>query len=158
VAQSNKSRGNPVIAPIYWFPDGQKLATGAALLTLISLNWLFAGTVLAFSCSAALVVSVTVPQPAGSERTAGLYDNTTRGIRIYLKTPRLRGLLAQNISVAAAGAMVIVNSVIIVKTLLGGSDREFAVALACFGGAPCRPVFIQKPTFGTIKPNDCIGP
>src|SRR5262249_26248800 len=72
----------------------------AALLTLISFNWLFAGTVAGFLCSAALVVSVTVPQPSRSERTAGVYDNTTRGIRIYLSTPRLRGLLALNLSVA----------------------------------------------------------
>src|SRR6266566_2111251 len=35
----------------------------AALLTLISFNWLFVGTVVGFFCSAALVLSVTIPQP-----------------------------------------------------------------------------------------------
>ncbi len=106
----------------------------AALLTVITFNWLFVGTVVGFFCSAALVLSVTIPQPQSSERKGGIYENTTRGIRIYLATPRLRGLLALNLSVAAAGAMVIVNTVVVVRGLLGGTDSDVAVALACFGG------------------------
>ena len=106
----------------------------ASLLTVISFNWLFVGTVVGFFCSAALVLSVTIPQPESLERKGGLYENTTRGIRIYLATPRLRGLLALNLSVAAAGAMVIVNTVVIVRGLLGGTDSDVAIALACFGG------------------------
>ncbi len=106
----------------------------AALLTIITFNWLFLGTVVGFLCSAALVLSVTIPQPERSEHEGGIYDNTTRGIRIYLATPRLRGLLALNLSVAAAGAMVIVNTVVIVRGLLGGTDSDVAIALACFGG------------------------
>jgi len=106
----------------------------AALLTVISFNWLFVGTVVGFFCSAALVLSVTIPQPQATERKGGIYENTARGIRLYLATPRLRGLLAFNLSVAAAGAMVIVNTVVIVRGLLGGTDSDVAFALACFGG------------------------
>ena len=106
----------------------------AALLTLVSSNWLFVGTVVGFFCSAALVLSVRVPQPATAQRKGGIYDNTTRGIRIYLATPRLRGLLALNLSVAAAGAMVIVNTVVLVRGLLEGTNSDVAIALACFGG------------------------
>jgi H+ antiporter protein len=106
----------------------------AALLTVITFNLLFIGTVIGFFCSAALVLSVTIPQPQASERKRGIYDNTTRGIRIYLATPRLRGLLALNLSVAAAGAMVIVNTVVLVRGMLHGSDTDVAIALACFGG------------------------
>src|SRR5215203_1227519 len=109
-------------------------ALAAALLTVISFHWLFGGTVVGFLCSAALVVSVTLPQPAKVERTGGIYDKTTRGLRIYLKTPRLRGLLALNLSVAAAGAMVIVNTVVIVRALLDRPENDVAVALGCFGG------------------------
>jgi MFS family permease len=106
----------------------------AALLALITYNWLFVGTVVGFLCSAGLVLSVTVPQPEASNRKGGIYDNTTRGIRIYLATPRLRGLLALNLSVAAAGAMVIVNTVVLVRGILGGTNSDVALALACFGG------------------------
>ena len=59
---------------------------------------------------------------------------TTRGTRIYLKTPRLRGLLALNLAAAAAGAMVIVNTVVFVRTLLGRSNNDVAFGLAAFGG------------------------
>jgi hypothetical protein len=81
-----------------------------------------------------LVLSVTIPQAERSERGGSIYDNTTRGIRIYLATPRLRGLLALNLSVVAAGAMVIVNTVVIVRGLLTGTDSDVAIALAFFGG------------------------
>jgi H+ antiporter protein len=109
-------------------------ALAAALLTIISFHWLFGGTVVGFLCSAALVLSVRLPQAAKAERHGGIYDKTTRGLRIYLKTPRLRGLLALNLSVAAAGAMVIVNTVVIVRGVLGLPENDVAVALGCFGG------------------------
>ena len=109
-------------------------ALAAALLTIISFHGLFGGTVIGFLSSAALVLSVTLPQPKAAEHTGGLYDKTTRGTRIYLATPRLRGLLALNLAVAAAGAMVIVNTVVIVRGLLGRPDTDVALALACFGG------------------------
>jgi predicted MFS family arabinose efflux permease len=57
-----------------------------------------------------------------------------RGVRIYLATPRLRGLLALNLSFAAAGATVIVNTVVIVRGLLDRSDTDVAIALGRFGG------------------------
>lgn len=106
----------------------------AALLTLVSFNWLFFGTVIGFFCSAALVVSVTIPQPPAAGPRRGLYDDMTRGVRVYLATPRLRGLLALNLSVAAAGSMVFVNTVVLVKSAMGGTDGDVALALACFGG------------------------
>ena len=64
----------------------------AALLTIVSFHELFAGTGVGFLASAALVVSVALPSPKPAEKR-GIYDRTTRGLRIYLATPRLRGLL-----------------------------------------------------------------
>lgn len=106
----------------------------AALLTMISFHWLFAGTVVGFLVSAALVVTVLVPQPKPSTAPrGGIYDRTTWGTRIYLATPRLRGLLALNLAAAAAGAMVIVNTVVFVRSVLGRSENDVAIALAAFG-------------------------
>ncbi|MBA4788649.1 MAG: MFS transporter [Rhizobiales bacterium] len=105
----------------------------AALLTLINFHSLFAGTAIGFLASAALVVSVALPSPKASERR-GIYDRTTRGLRIYLATPRLRGLLALNLAVAAASAMVIVNTVVLVQAQFGLGQRSTALALAAFGG------------------------
>jgi MFS family permease len=104
----------------------------AALLGVMSFHALFAGTVLGFLASALLVASVTLPGPAAAERR-GFYDRTTRGLRIYLATPRLRGLLAISFGVAAAGAMVFVNTVVLVQAQWGLPQNALALALASFG-------------------------
>lgn len=109
-------------------------ALAALLLTFINFHWLFGGTVVGFLCSAAFVVSTSLPSPKPAERPAGIYERTTRGLRIYLATPRLRGLLALNLAVSAAGSMVIVNTVVIVQALLGRTQNDVAVALGLFGG------------------------
>ncbi|MBH9378328.1 MFS transporter [Pseudomonas aeruginosa] len=112
----------------------------AALLTVISFHNLFAGTVLGFLVSAALVVSVRLPTTVPGPRR-GIWDRTTRGTRIYLATPRLRGLLAISLAVAAAGSMVIVNTVVIVKARFGLGESEGAWALAAFGGGSMVAAF-----------------
>ncbi|KAF0137229.1 MAG: NreB protein [Xanthobacteraceae bacterium] len=104
----------------------------ALLLVFISFHNLFAGTVIGFLVSAALVMSVTLPSPKPS-KPRGIYDRTTRGIRIYLATPRLRGLLAVNLAVAMAGALVLVNTVVYVQATFGLDQQSTALALAAFG-------------------------
>ena len=104
----------------------------AALLSVISFHSLFAGTVVGFFASAALVLGVRLPSPQPAARR-GVWDRTTRGIRLYLATPRLRGLLAISLAVAAAGSMVIVNTVVLVKAGFGLSEPQVALALAAFG-------------------------
>ncbi|MGU3496648.1 MFS transporter [Xanthobacteraceae bacterium A53D] len=104
----------------------------AALLTVISFHSLFAGTVVGFIGSAVLVMSVVLPSPMPTVRR-GIYERTTQGLRIYLATPRLRGLLALNLAVAAASAMVIVNTVVLVQAGFGLGQTDTALALAAFG-------------------------
>ncbi len=95
----------------------------ALLLTVIGFHNLFAGTVVGFLASAALVVSVALPSPKPAE-PRGVYDRTTRGLRIYLATPRLRGLLALSLAVSAAGSMVIVNTVVLVQATYGLTQQR----------------------------------
>jgi H+ antiporter protein len=104
----------------------------ALLLAVMSYNSLFFGTVVGFTASALLVVSVLLPSPKASE-PRGIYDRTTRGIRIYLATPRLRGLLGLNLAVSSAGAMVLVNSVVLVRGQLGRSESALAWTMFAFG-------------------------
>ena len=105
----------------------------AALLTVVSFPVLFGGTVIGFLASAALVMTVTLPTAVpGPPRS--IWDRTTRGLRLYLATPRLRGLLALNLAVSATGAMVIVNTVVIVQAGFRLAETEVALALAAFGG------------------------
>ena len=105
----------------------------AVLLVFVSYNALFLGTVAGFAGSAVLVVSVILPSPQPTTKR-GIYDRTTRGTRIYLATPRLRGLLSLNFAAAAAGAMVLVNTVVLVRSDLGLGDTHVAIALGAFGG------------------------
>jgi MFS family permease len=114
----------------------------AALLAVVSYHDLFVGTVVGFLGSALLVRTVALPSPKPIEHRGGIYERTTRGIRIYLKTPRLRGLLALNGAVAAAGAMVIVNTVVIVRGLLGGSEADVAIVLAAYGAGSMTVAFV----------------
>jgi H+ antiporter protein len=104
----------------------------ALLLAVMSYNTLFLGTVAGFAASALLVVSVLLPNPKPSE-PRGIHDRTTRGIRIYLATPRLRGLLALNLAAASAGAMVLVNTVVLVRGSLGLPESALAWTMFAFG-------------------------
>ena len=103
------------------------------LLAVLSYNSLFLGTVAGFIASAVLVVSVFLPSPKASE-PRGIYRRTTRGIRIYLATPRLRGLLSLSLAASSAGAMVLVNSVVLVRGQLGLSESALAWTMFAFGG------------------------
>jgi MFS family permease len=105
----------------------------AALLTITGFRTLFLGDAVTFLVSAALVLSVTLPRAKHVERTGGVWSKTTYGIRLYLATPRLRGLLALNLAVTASGAMVIVNTVVYVRSILGGGDSAVAWLSAAAG-------------------------
>lgn len=112
----------------------------AILLGIVASNTLFAGTALGFLVSAALVLSVILPVARTTKRRS-VFERTTRGIRIYLATPRLRGLLAINMAVSAVGAIVFVNTVVYVQSALGLGERQTAIALACFGAGSMLAAF-----------------
>lgn len=109
-------------------------AIAAALLTLISFHGLFAGTSVGFVLSALLVSATQFPLSSITRVVESPYARAMRGMRIYLHTPRLRGLLALNLCASAGGAMVFVNTVVIVRSALNGGEQEVAWALAAFGG------------------------
>ncbi|MGE7993434.1 MFS transporter, partial [Pseudomonas sp. NPDC089554] len=104
----------------------------ALLLTVVSFHSLFAGTVVGFLVSAAMVGSVILPVAIRGPKRS-IYERTTKGMRIFLRTPRLRGLLALNLTVAAASAMVIVNTVVLVQSQFGLAQSSTAMALMAFG-------------------------
>lgn len=129
----------------------------ALLLAVMSYDALFAANSIAFAVSAGLVLSTAVPAVRPSDRPTDMVSNLTFGVRAYLATPRLRGLLALSLAAAAAGAMIIVNTVVYVRHALGGSETDTAIALAAAGAgsmivalalprllraAPVRPVML----------------
>jgi MFS family permease len=104
----------------------------AALLTVIDFRGVFITAVIGLLVSAALIIIVTLPRPTAGRRS-DLRDRLTRGLRIFLATPRLRGLLALNLAVAAGIAMVTVNTVVVVQARFGLGEEATVLALAVFG-------------------------
>lgn len=116
----------------------------ALLLTVLSYNSLFFGTTAGFFGAAFLISVVHLPSPK-STKTRRFQDRLTRGLRIYLATPRLRGLLALNLSVAAAGALVLVNSVVLVRDLLGLPENALPWTMLAFGlGSMVAAIFLPR--------------
>ena len=126
-----------------------------ALLTAVSFGWLFVGNAVGFLASAALVASVVLP-PIGATQHRSFVRRLTRGTWIYLATPRLRGLLALNAAVAAAGAMVIVNTVVLVREALGGSDRDVAVLFAAYGAGSMAVALLLPRLLDRVEPRPAM--
>ncbi|MEU9253087.1 MFS transporter [Streptomyces sp. NPDC048270] len=108
-------------------------ALAAALLAFVSYDRLFAGTCLGFLASAALVVATVLPRPAPAERTGGACAEAAFGARLFWATPRLRALLALDLAVAAAGALVFVDTVVLVQGHFGRSAGAVSLALGAYG-------------------------
>ena len=113
----------------------------ALLLGVMAFNALFSLTAIGFLASAALLLTTTLPGTRGGAHRS-IYQRTTRGLRIYLATPRLRGLLAINMTVAAIGAIIFVNTVVYVQGTFGLGERQTALALACFGAGSMLAAFV----------------
>ncbi len=79
--------------------------------------------------------------PPETPRTAGVYAKATAGTRLFFGTPQLRALLALNLAVAAASAMVTVNSVVYVRDRLGLDAADVSLA-----GTPiCTTAILTSP-------------
>ena len=105
----------------------------AVALTFMSFDWLFVGTSGGFVVSAFLVLSTQVPNARLSTHE-GAWDRVASGVKLFASTPRLRGILAFNLVVAGAGAIVVVNTVNYVRDTLNGSETDVAWVLAASGG------------------------
>lgn len=120
----------------------------ALLLTVVSWQGLFGGTVLGFLASATLIAAsaLSLRKLVRNERSQrfGL-TYVGRGIRFYMATPRLKGLFLMNLAVAAAGSMVLVNTVVIVQSEFMRSETFTALAFASFGaGSLAVALFLPR--------------
>ena len=109
-------------------------AFAALALLYVSYTGLFVANAIAFLISAVLIFATVLRPTREVRRQGALAEEIGFGIRSYLKTPRLRGLLALYMCVAGASAMIIVNTVTYVRDYLGGSESDVAMALAAAGG------------------------
>ncbi len=104
----------------------------ALLLAFVAYNDLFAGTAIGFFLSALLVLSAALRTTRVAQQKT-FAQRLTVGFRLFALTPRLRALVAISLATAAGGAMVFINTVVIVQTQLSLSEQHTAWALAVFG-------------------------
>lgn len=104
----------------------------AVLLSVVTWSGLFGGTAIGFVVSAVLVTLAAVPVSTAVAAKPFL-ARVTAGLRLFALTPRLRGVLGFSLATAAGGAMVFVNTVVLVQSRFGLGDRPTAWALAAFG-------------------------
>tara|TARA_R110000751_G_scaffold271352_1_gene371118 strand:+ start:2792 stop:4093 length:1302 start_codon:yes stop_codon:yes gene_type:complete len=124
-------------------------ALAAMLLLFTSWPALFSGTVIGFIASALLVTSVVFPAVIKPQQRKGVYARAWHGFQIFTATPRLRGVMALNLVVSLAGAMVIVNTVVLVQGQFDLTEQHTAMAFAAFGGgsmlaALALPTLLQR--------------
>lgn len=108
-------------------------ALAGLLLLFIPFSSLFAGTALGFLVSAWLVWRANLHAPDPDAEHRSFRERLTRGLGLYLATPRLRGLLALNFTASAVGAFVLVNTVVLVRASYNAGETALALAMACFG-------------------------
>ena len=108
-------------------------ALAAAALLVLSYSSLFLATAAGFVCSGIVVWRSELPVRPPPDRSGPWRGRVLVGIRTMLGRHELRALLAMNISVAAGTALVMVNTVVYVRDLLGGGDVAVGLTLAAYG-------------------------
>jgi MFS family permease len=103
-----------------------------ALLLVLSATGLFAVATLAFFVSALLVAGARLPRHLTAS-AEGVWARVLRGPRMFLSVPEFRGVIAIDMAVALATAMVMVNTVVIVQGDLKLGLDGVAVAFVAFG-------------------------
>ncbi|KOG34130.1 MULTISPECIES: MFS transporter [Streptomyces] len=138
----------------------------AALLTVVPYAWLFTGTAAGFLASALLVHTTALPEPPepappGDARVRGgrvrggrarrAYGKVAFGTRLLLATPRLRALLALDLAVAAAGAVVLVGTVLLVRDTLGRAAGDVPLALGAYGAGSMAVALLLPRVLGRAE-------
>lgn len=108
-------------------------ALAAVLLLVVQSNWLFWFNSAGFLSAALLLLLVQMPASKKADRSGGVWQHISFGVKSYLKTPRLRAVLLCNLALSAAGAMVIVNTVVYVRAILGLPEQQVPLLMLAAG-------------------------
>lgn len=121
----------------------------ALMLTLIAADSLFFVASLAFAGSVIALMLTRFPKRAQAARKGPFRARALNGMRIYRKTPRLRGLFLVNFALSLSMAWVLVNSVVFAGARLGDEERYFPALMGAYGagaalGAVILPRLIER--------------
>jgi MFS family permease len=121
----------------------------ALLLLAMTAGGVFLTATVAFLASAWLVQRADLPRSLAT-RAEGVLASVLRGPRLFLATPDLRALIALDIAVACATAMVMVNTVVLVQGEFDLGRDATAIAFAAFGAGAIVGALALTPTLRTI--------
>lgn len=102
----------------------------ALVLLVMPFDGLFVLTALGFLASGVLVATTPLSAQACALRES---RRAAASWRVFVTDRRLLALMALNMAVAVATALVLVDTVVLVRSHLGGTETGVALALACFG-------------------------
>ncbi len=105
------------------------------LLLFLNYNLLFLGTFIGYFVSALLISAIIFPflSKTSGEKENNFSINLTLGIKRYLSILELRGLMFLNLAVSAGGSMILVNTIILVRSSLELSEIAFSITMLIFG-------------------------
>lgn len=119
----------------------------AGLMLVLGATGIFMLAAGAFAASAVLVQAARLPRQIGA-REGGIWQKLTRGPRLFVSIPEFRAVIALDVAVALATAMVMVNTVVIVQGLFDLQRDASALAFFAFGigsilGAVMLPIALS---------------
>ncbi|SMC47111.1 MFS transporter [Primorskyibacter flagellatus] len=117
----------------------------AAVLNLVTGEALFVAAALAFLGSVVALLMAKFPARGEAARKGPFLKRALRGMWIYGRTPRLRGLFLLNFALSLAMAWVLVNSVVYAGARLNDAERFYPILMAFYGvGAGLGAVFVPR--------------
>lgn len=105
----------------------------AALLVVVSNSVLFYGTALGFLASAALVATLALTPGTSPEHEVPLAQRLRQGVALFVSRGELRPILAVNFVVAISMAFVIVQTIVVARTVFGLGESAVAWLLGANG-------------------------
>ncbi|MEY8831358.1 MFS transporter [Sedimentitalea sp. XS_ASV28] len=117
----------------------------AMVLQLVAGEFLFWVAALAFVGSITALMITRFPVGEADPRKGSYLTRALKGLSIYRKTPRLRGLFLLNFSLSLSMAWVLVHSVVLAGAQLGDAERHFPILMAFYGlGAAIGAVLVPR--------------
>ena len=116
----------------YTFESMASPLLAAFALTLLTSSQLFALAALCMAASIAAIVSSKLASRTAPSKKRPFSERLSRGLTIYTRTPRLRGLFLFNMGLSLGLAWVLVNTVVYVGLRFGQGD-VFTWLMASYG-------------------------
>ncbi len=117
----------------------------ALFLLIISYSDFFMINAVTFVLSSMLLAGVRLKSKKRLSNNSPFTERLTQGLKIFIKTPRLRSLLLINFAVAALMAVQIVNTVVYVRAQLQLSEQALTfVYLGLGAGSLCGALLLPK--------------